>query len=126
MLNEKQKLFCRELLKNKFNATKAYQKAYPDCSKESSRIEASRLLTNDNVEKYIQKLTEKEEKKDLITVKEVLEGIKEDITDAKSVRQYSAALKGRELLGKYLKMFTEKIEHDGNIDLNITKKVIND
>jgi phage terminase small subunit len=119
VLNEKQKLFCRLLLKYKWDRIKAYTEAYPNCSEESARREASRLLTNVDIYEYMEVLGKEIANRDIITVQEVLEGIKEDIKDAKEVKQYSAALKGRELLGKYLKMFTDRIEANVTGDIHI-------
>lgn len=55
-LNDKQKLFCICYIEN-FNATKAYHKAY-NCSYDTARVNGSRLLTNANIKKEIDRLTE--------------------------------------------------------------------
>lgn len=54
-LTEKQRLFCIYYIEN-FNATKAYQKAY-DCDYQTARRCGSRLLTNVDIKKEIDKLT---------------------------------------------------------------------
>ena len=52
-MTEKQKLFADEYLID-CNATRAYKVAYPTVKKgEVARANASRLLTNANVQKYI-------------------------------------------------------------------------
>ena len=53
-LTDKQRLFCLYYTKC-FNATKAYQKAY-ECDEYSARVNGSRLLTNDNVRKEVNRL----------------------------------------------------------------------
>ena len=126
-LNEKHKLFCQELYKQKGNQRKAYKAIYGDnLSDEVADVNASRLLSNAKIFKYFTSLSEKIEKKALITIEEVIEGIKEDIKDAKKYKQMSAVLKGRELLGKYLKMFTEKFEHTGKDGEPIEQTIIFD
>ena len=39
-----------------WNATKAYQFAYPDSSYDSARVNASKLLTNTNISDYIEEI----------------------------------------------------------------------
>ena len=113
-MNERHKLFCQEMLKNKFNATKAYMAAYPDSSQESARRDGSRLLTNEDVQDYLNELTEKQEEKALVTVEEVINGIKEEIERAQDGdKTHAAVMKGWELLGKYLAIFTENHNNTG-------------
>lgn len=53
-MTDKQKIFCEQYLLD-FNATRAYKVAYPDSkTDESARAGASRLLTNDNVQEYLE------------------------------------------------------------------------
>lgn len=55
-LNERQKTFCNEYIYD-WNATRAYSIAYPDeKTNESIRANASRLLTNDNIQSYIKEI----------------------------------------------------------------------
>jgi len=65
-LNNKQKIFCREYVKNGNNATQAYMKAYK-CSEAVARRNASRLLTNVDIQNYIKELQDKAESKDIMT-----------------------------------------------------------
>lgn len=55
-LTDKQRLFCIYHIED-FNATKAYQKAY-GCSYDTARVNGSKLLTNTNIKKEIDRLTE--------------------------------------------------------------------
>lgn len=55
-LTEKQRLFCVYYIED-FNATKAYQKAY-GCSYDTARANGSKLLTNTNIKKETDRLTE--------------------------------------------------------------------
>ena len=55
-LNERQKKFCDEYIYD-WNASRAYSVAYPDeKTNESIRANASRLLTNDNIQAYIKEI----------------------------------------------------------------------
>lgn len=55
-LTEKQRLFCIYYIEE-FNATKAYKKAY-ECSYDTARVNGSKLLSNTNMKKEIDRLTE--------------------------------------------------------------------
>lgn len=52
-LTHKQKRFCEEYVID-WNGTRAYKVAYPDASEEAARAAASRLLTNVNIQLYIE------------------------------------------------------------------------
>lgn len=55
-LNERQKTFCNEYIYD-WNATRAYSIAYPDeKTNETIRANASRLLTNANIQAYIKEI----------------------------------------------------------------------
>lgn len=64
--NAKHEAFCQEYLKD-LNQTKAYQRAYPDASYETALVNASKLLTNTNIQDRIKQLQEKTQKKAEIT-----------------------------------------------------------
>ena len=68
-LNKNQKAFCREYIKNGCNGTSAYQKVYK-CKEGTAKINASRLLTNANVKKYLDELQKKQETKDIMDIEE--------------------------------------------------------
>jgi phage terminase small subunit len=50
-LTESQKVFCREYIFD-WNATRAYQKAYPESTYEAAISSGSRLLTKAKIQKY--------------------------------------------------------------------------
>jgi phage terminase small subunit len=64
-LTEANKAFCREYIFD-WNGSRAYKIAYPDTTDESARVNASRLLTNDNIKGYIELI-----QKDLEKIAEV-------------------------------------------------------
>ena len=79
-MNNKQITFCQEYVKNGLNGTQAYLKAYKTCKKEdTAKVNASRLLTNANVQNYIQELQEKIEDETIMTAKERMKWLSEVI-----------------------------------------------
>ena len=72
-MTEKQKIFADEYLID-LNATRAYRVAYPTVKKdEAARANASRLLTNANVKKYISDQLEKIHNQKTADAQEVIE-----------------------------------------------------
>lgn len=51
-LTEKKKIFCHEYI-IEWNGSKSYKKAYPNVTDETARVNASKLLTNTNINQYI-------------------------------------------------------------------------
>lgn len=73
-LTNTQKLFCQEYLKLGMNGTQAYLKVYKSCKKEeTARTNASRLLTNANIKKYIEELQTKVEEKAIVNINMIVE-----------------------------------------------------
>ena len=128
-LNEKQKLFCLEYLKD-FNWTRAYQKIYWWTS-DSARRQASRLLTKVHIQEYLwSKVEKKVEKLDvwvdyvlnwLREIAEIWMGRKEVEKNWKKQRilDLSNANSAYEKLWKYNKLFTDRVEQDGTLNINI-------
>lgn len=72
-LSNNQKLFCQEYLKLGMNGTQAYMKVYKSCKKEeTARVNASRLLTNANIKKYIEELQAKVEEKAIVSIEDIV------------------------------------------------------
>lgn len=72
-MTEAQKRFCDEYLID-LNATRAYKTAYPNCKKdETAKAAASRLLTNVNVETYINKGMQERQERTKIKQDDVLQ-----------------------------------------------------
>jgi phage terminase small subunit len=108
-LTPKQKMFVAEYLID-LNASAAlvragYQSKNPD-------VDGYKLLVNPSIQEAIQKAMNERSKKTGITAEYVLNGIK-DIADNTEKDNYR--LKAYELLGKHLKLFTDKVEHSGEI-----------
>ena len=140
-MTEKQKLFADEYLID-LNATRAYKVAYPNVKNDdTAAAAASRLLRNVKVQEYIaQRMAEKES--ELIADQDevlryltsvlrgksraqeiVVEGIEEGCSEARTMEKAPSEkerLKAAELLGKRYALFTDKVDMDADMDLNIT------
>lgn len=74
-LNKNQKAFCREYMKNGKNGLQSYMKVYK-CKEDTAKVNASKLLTNTNIQKYISELENEIKEKDLITIEEIIKELK--------------------------------------------------
>ena len=102
--------FCVEYVKSR-NAVQAYVNA--GFSEKSAAQGVSRLLQDVEVREEIAKRTKAGVEFSDLTVAEVINGIREVTLLAKADENWQAALKGLELEGRYLAMFTEKRELSG-------------
>lgn len=140
-MTEKQKRFCDEYLID-CNATRAYKTVYKNVkSDETAKSAASRLLTNVNVKKYIDDRMEELHNEKTTDAQEVIEylsavlrgestaqeivvvGTGDGCSKAKTVEKAPSEkerLKAAELLGKRYALFTDKVDMDTDLDLNIT------
>ena len=115
-LSDKHKQFCHELLKHNFNQTAAYKATYTSATDATARSKACKLVEKDNIKAYLYELQQKEQDKALVTADEIIDGLKMDILGAIEAKQWSAVIKARELLGKYIAMWTDKVQHEGDIN----------
>lgn len=113
-LTEKQKRFCEEYLVD-LNGTRAYCAAYPKVKNEAvARTNASRLLTNANIQKYISDLRQQQSKRTGITADTVLKELgKIAFSDVEVSGKEK--IKALELLCKLLGMFNNPNESDGGV-----------
>ena len=140
-MTEKHKRFCDEYLID-CNATRAYKTVYKNVkSDETAKSAASRLLTNVNVKKYIDDRMEELHNEKTADAQEVIEyltsvlrgestaqeivveGIGDGCSEARTMEKSPSEkerLKAAELLGKRYSLFTDKVETDVDMDLNIT------
>jgi phage terminase small subunit len=117
-LNNKQEAFCREYMID-MNATAAYIRAgYKEVG---AGTNAGRMIKNDHIIARLAELAIERCDKNDITAQMVLDGIKEIATD-KDARD-GDKLKAWELLGKYLKLFTDRVEVDVAKDCSFTMVV---
>lgn len=140
-MTEKQKRFCDEYLID-CNATRAYKTVYQNVkSDEVARKAGSRLLTNVDVKNYIAEQMEKIHNEKTADAQEVIEyltsvlrgestaqeivveGTGDGCSEARTMEKAPSEkekLKATELLGKRYALFTDKVETDVDMDLNIT------
>lgn len=132
-LNVRQQRFVAEYLID-LNATAAYKRAGYAAKGNAAEVSACQLLSNPKVAVEIQKAMDKRSEDLGIDANYVLTTIKATIErcsqaepilrDGEPTGEYkfdaAAVLKGAELLGKHLKMFTDKVEHSGSIGGELT------
>ena len=129
-LTEKQKIFADEYLID-LNATRAYKVAYPNVKNDATaRANASRLLTNANIKKYIADRMEEIHSERTADAQEVIEyltsvlrgksssteivveGTGDGCSEARTIEKAPSEkerLKAAELLGKRYGLYTEKL-----------------
>ena len=106
---------------------KAYRKAFPKCKNwkdETVDSKASILAKTDKIKARLAELSEqmkqKTEESALLSASEVLDKIKA-LIDRNEEEDDRTALKALELYGKHLKLFTDKVEHSGEISMPVIK-----
>lgn len=141
-LTPKQKKFCQEYLKD-FNATRAYKTVYKVKNERSAQQSGSRLLSNVKVSKYLSEIMHQTKVSDILDINGVLDNLsqlaigkpREKVFKRVSYKgkkpkiEYDNVttvtpedqdqLKALELLGKYYKIFTDKVETQTDITVNI-------
>ena len=116
-LTAKQERFVSEYLID-LNATRAAIRA--GYAKSGASVEGTRLLANAKVAAAVQKALEERAERTEVTQDYVLTSIKNTMEQCMGTGQHSnpnAVLKGAELLGRHLAMFTDKktvTHHDGD------------
>lgn len=122
-MTPKQKLFVHHYL-IEHNATKAAESA--GYSAKTAHVQGCRLLRNAQIKALIEQKDEKRAEKLEITADYVLGSVKEVIEESRQLgKTYNqfASLKGLELLGKHRKLWTDKIEHSGSIDIGFAEQL---
>lgn len=119
-LTPQQERFVFEYLID-LNATAAYQRAGYSATGRSAENSASRLLAHVGVKKAIDAAKQERADRMRINGDQVLANIARLAAMAEEAKDYGAALKGNELVGKHLKLFTDKVEHSGAVTVEITR-----
>jgi phage terminase small subunit len=132
-MTPKQEIFIDEYIID-YNATRAYKSAYnlSDDKESTARVNGCKLLTNPNIRAILEEKKAERTKNLGITAEFVLGGLKEIAikcskeeiildkqgnSTGKFKLDSAGSNKAYELLGKHLKLFTEKIETE-NININ--------
>lgn len=150
MLNKKQELFCLEYLKD-FNATRAYREVYK-VKQKTAEVQWCKMLSNAKVSEYLKSKAEEKLKKADVTAERVIQSLVEVANrcmqkvpvmikwgiqavevvkdengneQLAQVRKFDSAgaNSALEKLGKYLKLFTDKVELSGEVITWITIKL---
>ena len=116
-LTPKQDMFVREYLID-LNATQAAIRA--GYSSKTAEEQGYQLLRKTSVHAAIQAGMDKRAQKATITADEILANIKRLAMKAEDMDDTGNALRANELLGKHLKLFTDKVEQSGNINLTVS------
>jgi len=121
-LTPKQEMFCKEYLVD-MNATQAAIRAgYSEATAYSIGQEN---LKKPELAQYVQSLMDKRSEAVEITAQNILNDILETRKAAAAEGKHSDRLRANELLGKHLKMFTDKVEHSGRVELGSILEEIN-
>lgn len=125
-LTAKQERFVNEYMVD-LNATQAAIRS--GYSPRTANEQGARLLAKASVQESLSKRIKDREARTEITQDKVLEDIEKIKVDAmrqsfdkdgnETMANHAAALKACELMGKHLKMFTDRIEHSGNVGLEV-------
>lgn len=110
----KQQAFINEYLID-LNATQAAIRA--GYSKKTAYRTGCDNLKKAHIKAEIEQRMKKREERAIITAEEVINGIKEIAFDPKA--RHNDKLKAFELLGKHLAMFTDKVQHSGDLDITV-------
>ncbi len=118
MLTQKQEMFCREIVLGK-TASDAYRAAYSYLKMKPATVNrrAKDLMDNGKIKARIDELLKPAIEAAQIKAQDVLETIARLSKKAEMAEKFNDALKGQELLGRHLKLFTDKTEltgKDGN------------
>ncbi len=114
-LTAKQEAFIKEYLID-LNSTQAAIRA--GYSKNTAAEIGFENLRKPHIKEAVEKALNKRSEKLQITAEYVLQKLK-DITDSEEEKT-ADRLKGLELLGKHLKLFTDKVEQSGGTDSTLT------
>jgi phage terminase small subunit len=117
-LHERHKRFALEYIKD-LNGTQAAIRA--GYAESCAVVTAAKHLANPKIKAYVQELMDERAKRVKIDADTVLSNIKDiacskDYGPDRPIRA-SDVLKANELLGKHLKLFTDKIEVEGKLSL---------
>ncbi len=119
-LTDKQRAFCEEYIID-LNATQAAIRA--GYSEDTAKQTGYENLTKPYLSEYIKTLLNERSKRREITADYVLDVIQETLENSRADDDRANTYKGAELLGKHLKMFTDKVDLGFDQNAPLTVKV---
>lgn len=119
-LTPKQEAFCLAVVEGK-NQTEAYKAVYGVGKQNPATINrhAKKLMDNDKIVARIAELRQPAIDKAGLTFERHLLNLEELKQLAAAAGQYSAAIAAETNRGKAAGLYTEKIKHSGNLDVNL-------
>jgi phage terminase small subunit len=138
-LTEKQKRFADYYIESG-NATEAYKRAYGSENEKTAAREGHRLMQNHKISQYIHTRMSEKDNERIASQDEVLQfltdvmrgnvtekvpvlagmGVQELVDNTPAIKDRE---KAAELLGKRYMLWTEKVEHSGNVGVNIINDI---
>ena len=114
-------MFCREYLVDMNGTQAAIRAGY---SKKTANEISAEILAKPSIREYVQSLLDARAENIGITAHDVLNDILETRKAAAAEGKHSDRLKANELLGKHLKIFTDKTELTGKDGGNIKTEAV--
>lgn len=109
-LSPREQLFVTEWLVDKNAKQAAIRAGY---SAKSAAKTGFVMMQKSRIMDAVRKALEDQQKRTLITADQVLRDIDRIAEKAEGAGEFTAALKGKELIGKHYKLFTDKVETTG-------------
>jgi len=98
------------------DVTKSYRDNYSTCKTDAgAHVNGTRLLQKPEIQEYIQELMEKVASPKIAEAEEVLQFLTAAMRDGDS--RYAERIKAAELLGKRYKLFTDRVETTGVVQV---------
>ena len=114
-LSPREIAFCRNIASGYNKSTSALEAGY---SPNGAPAQATRLLKKEKIKAYITYL---ETRKQVTTIDyseaDIVKNLLDIGIDAYSDKEYHAAIRANELLGKHKGMFKDRVEHSGNVGI---------
>lgn len=118
-LNEKQKRFCEEYVKDNNGTRAAIRAGY---SQKTARVIASQHLTKLNIQEYIKELKAELLEQCQVEAHVVLGMLLQEARDFDNPG--STRVQAQIALGKHIGLFTDKIEHSGDSEFTRVERVL--
>ena len=117
-LTAKQEKFCQCITEG-INQSDAYRKAYnaEKMKPETIHVRAAELMRNSKIEARIKELRAPVIAECRLTLYNHLQALEQLRDLAKDAGTFAAAIRAEELRGKVSGLYTDRIEHTGNVDL---------